>query len=119
MAKAMSGKTYAQIVNNRVHWKFTQATLPEYNENDIQVVDVTGNVPSDGDVYNPATGTFSPYVPPAPTQAEINAKARADLRQIDLASIRAIREYIAGRGDAPQSLRDRDAAAAIERAKIV
>lgn len=52
------------------------------------------------------------------TQAGINAKAKAALLALDLASIRALREYIAAKPDAPQSLKDKEAAAAAERVKI-
>jgi hypothetical protein len=63
---------------------------------------------------------------PAQTQAEIEAeniketsdKAKAALVAIDLASIRAIREWIISQPTAPQLLKDRDAAAALERVKI-
>lgn len=63
---------------------------------------------------------------PAQTQAEIDAeavqtasdKAKAALIAIDLASIRAIREWVIAQPTAPQLLKDRDAAAALERAKI-
>ena len=71
---------------------------------------------------------------PKPTKAELDAvsavaeqaridkeasdKAKAELASIDLASIRAIREYIVAKADAPQILKDREAVAALERAKI-
>lgn len=58
----------------------------------------------------------------AKSQAEIDAEAsviaKAVLKEIDIASIRAIREYIVGKPDAPQILKDRDAAAAAERVKV-
>lgn len=60
--------------------------------------------------------------PPVKTQAEIDAietaKALEELKAIDLASIRSIREYIVSKTDAPQILKDRESAAVIERAKI-
>lgn len=52
------------------------------------------------------------------TQAGINAKAKAALLALDLSSIRALREYIAAKPDAPQALKDKEAAAAAERGKI-
>ena len=71
---------------------------------------------------------------PKPTKAELDAvsavaeqaridkeasdKAKTELASIDLASIRAIREYIVAKADAPQILKDREAAAAIERVKV-
>lgn len=63
---------------------------------------------------------------PVPTAAEIaaaalaasNEAAQAELLQIDLKSIRAMREYIASKADAPQILKDRDTEAALARAKL-
>lgn len=46
------------------------------------------------------------------------AKAKAELAAIDLASIRAIREYIVSKPDAPPILKDREAAAVAARAKL-
>lgn len=59
----------------------------------------------------------------APHEAVVEAeregvRAKAELKRIDLASIRSIREYIASKQDAPQILKDRETAAAAERAKI-
>lgn len=58
----------------------------------------------------------------AKSQAEIDAEAstvaKAALKAIDLASIRAIREYIVSHPDAPQLLKDREAAAAAQRVKV-
>lgn len=57
-----------------------------------------------------------------PTQAEIDAAANAailrELVTLDLGSIRSIREYIAAKPDAPQILRDKEAAAAAARANL-
>lgn len=59
---------------------------------------------------------------PPKSQAEIDAEASAaakrELTAIDLASIRAIREYIAAKPDAPQILKDREAAAIVARGKV-
>lgn len=54
----------------------------------------------------------------AQIDAETNAAALAELRALDLGSIRAMREYIAGKPDAPQFLKDKEAAAALARAKL-
>lgn len=43
------------------------------------------------------------------TNEEHNARVKARLAAIDLASIRGIREYIAAQPNAPQLLRDREA----------
>ena len=60
--------------------------------------------------------------PPAKTQAEIdaeqNAKAKARLVEIDIASTRSIREWLAARPDAPQFIKNHEAAAIAERAKV-
>lgn len=38
---AIEGRTYAQIRAGRVQWVFQAAELPEWNEHDLEVVDVT------------------------------------------------------------------------------
>lgn len=61
------------------------------------------------------------------TQAEIDQKAIDEanaieletLRQLDLASIRDIREYIASQSDAPQTLKDREAQAVAARGRLL
>ncbi len=59
---------------------------------------------------------------PPLTQAEIDAKAneqlKAELMQLDLASIRALREYAASQPDAPQIIKDRETAATAKRALL-
>ena len=74
MAKAQQGKTYAIIDNGRCHSVSTKDDLVEWNESHIRVVDVTGAVPSVGDVWNGGS-SFSPYVPPPSTQLELNSQA--------------------------------------------
>lgn len=63
-----------------------------------------------------------PPAPPVKTPEEIAAEEqaaiKAKLAEIDFASIRALREYIAAKADAPQILKDREAAAVAERAKL-
>jgi len=58
----------------------------------------------------------------APTAEQIKSAADAatlaELAAIDAASIRAIREYIASKADAPQILKDRELAAQAARAKL-
>lgn len=46
------------------------------------------------------------------------AAALAELAVIDAASVRAIREYIASKADAPQILKDKETAAVLSRAKL-
>lgn len=63
---------------------------------------------------------------PAQTPAEIaaeevattNAAAKAALVAIDLASMRAIREWIIAQPTAPQSLKDKESVAVLERVKL-
>lgn len=50
--------------------------------------------------------------------SEENAKTKRELAKIDAQSIRAIREYIVSKADAPQILKDLESAASIERSKI-
>lgn len=52
------------------------------------------------------------------TLDETSSAAKAALLQIDLDSIGAIRDYILSKADAPQLLKDKEAAATIERVKI-
>ena len=55
---------------------------------------------------------------PSPTAEQIASEARARLREIDIASIRALREYVAAQADAPQIVKAREAAAIVERNKL-
>lgn len=59
---------------------------------------------------------------PPKSQAEIDAEESAatkrELAALDLASIRDIRAYIAAKADAPQTLKDREAAAVLARARV-
>lgn len=59
---------------------------------------------------------------PPKTQAELNAEqsavARQKLAALDLASIRTIREWVVLQPSAPQSIKDQNAAAVLERGKI-
>lgn len=49
---------------------------------------------------------------------ESSASVKAELRAIDIDSIRSIREWIAAQPTAPQILKDREAAAVLARAKL-
>lgn len=63
---------------------------------------------------------------PAQTQTEIDAekimeesaKVKIELSALDLASIPLIRTYIASKADAPQALKDLEAAADLKKVKI-
>lgn len=46
------------------------------------------------------------------------ARALSRLAEIDRISVRALREYVAAKADAPQILKDREAEAVAERAKL-
>jgi hypothetical protein len=50
--RSIEGHTYAQIRGGRVHAIFDAAQLPEWNEHDIEVIDVTGLDPA------PAVGWY-------------------------------------------------------------
>jgi hypothetical protein len=71
---AEDGKTYAQVMVGKCHWMFTKAVLPEWNENDIQVIDVTGQEVSVGDVF--IDGVFSTPVPAVETKEQLAADIR-------------------------------------------
>ena len=43
--KTQEGRVYALIQDSRVSWIFTHADLPEFNENDIEVIDITSLMP--------------------------------------------------------------------------
>lgn len=76
------------------------------------------------EVFNIKTGLneILPDIPIIKTQEqkddEATQGAKAELLAIDAASVRAIREYIASRADAPQFLKDKEAAAILTRAKL-
>lgn len=54
----------------------------------------------------------------AAAEANKAEAVKAKLADIDLRSIRAIREYLAAKPDAPQVLKDRETEATLERAKL-
>lgn len=62
--RAEQGRTYAQIVGGKCHWIFTAAELPEWNNDQVPAVDVTGNVPSVGDLWDGAVFSSPPPPPP-------------------------------------------------------
>lgn len=69
--KAIPGHIFAQIQAWQdgllhCHFIFTDKELPEWNNNTAPAIDVTAFVPQPkvGDIFNPATQTFSPQ--PAP-----------------------------------------------------
>lgn len=56
---------------------------------------------------------------PEEIAADDDRAVRAELAALDLASIRAMREYIAAKPDAPQILKDREAAAVAARGRLL
>lgn len=67
---------------------------------------------------NAADPADPPVPEPPPTPEQLAAQAKAKLADIDMRSIRAIREYLAAKPDAPQVLKDREAEAVAERVKL-
>ncbi|WP_449105571.1 phage tail assembly chaperone [Pseudomonas mohnii] len=57
--KTQEGHVYAHIQHSRVSWIFTQSDLPEFNENDIEVVDITSLSPVPEVGYHYSAGMFS------------------------------------------------------------
>ena len=64
-------------------------------------------------------GIDQPDPPAPPSKAERNAPVIAKLDEIDRKSIRALREWIAAQPSAPHALKDYQAAADAERAKLI
>ncbi len=60
--RAEQNKTYAQILNGKIHFIFTSNELPEWNENAIEVIDITGRGVQVGWLYE--NGVFSPPAKP-------------------------------------------------------
>lgn len=81
--KADKTKTYAQIVDGKCHWVFTWKELPEWNNEQVPAVDVTGNIPNEGDLY--VNGVF--IQAPKPEKAPIRVspwQIRKALNQLNL-----------------------------------
>lgn len=87
--KAEQGHIYAQILHGKCHYVFTAEQMPEWNEEHIQVVDVTDleERPVERMLY--VDGQFLPE-PPTITQEKINEEARAYLRNTDWYIIREL-----------------------------
>lgn len=68
------------------------------------------------DAQPPALPKYFPSK--SPEEIAASAAIKAKLLEIDLASIRGLREYIAAKPDAPQILKDKEAEAAVERDKF-
>ena len=61
--KTIENKIYALILYGKCHWIFTSNELPEYNENDIQVVEIDATVRV-GDIYDDSIFTSPPTTNP-------------------------------------------------------
>lgn len=66
---AEQNKTYAQVLHGRCHWIFTSKELPEWNENDIETVDITGQNIQIGYIFT--DGIFSEPITEQPTNEEL------------------------------------------------
>lgn len=84
----------------------------------LKWVDVADAVTVDGHEYTGGKVQAKPAKSAAELQAIETEKAKAALLDIDLGSIRALREWVAAQPTAPQHIKDREALAVQERAKI-
>jgi len=60
-----------------------------------------------------------PEVEAEQEKAKADNEAKAALADIDMKSIRALREWVAKQADAPQQIKDHEAAAKVERDKLL
>ena len=73
--QAQPNKTYAQIINGKCHWVFTSNELPEWNESQVETIDITGLDAREG--YDYANGVFTapaPYMAPVKTPEQVQAE---------------------------------------------
>lgn len=74
-------KKFAQVLNNRLHWKFEQETAPVFAA-DIKIVEITGITPEPQEGWDWDGKSF--ISPPMPSAAETLAAAKEyGLRVID------------------------------------
>lgn len=73
--KAEIGKRYAQIVDGRVHWTFTQAELSEWQDDAFGVVDVTNQPEVVVGYVHRGGATFNPPLAPPPPGPRIAQRA--------------------------------------------
>lgn len=79
--KAQPGRQYAQIVQGRCNWVFTQDMLPEWNPEHFEALDVTGSDVRPGDLWDGAGWTRpAPPPPPDTVQPRIEAAEKGGLR---------------------------------------
>ena len=77
--KAEPGKTYAQIIDNKVRWIFTSAELPEWRDDAFVVHDITDLDPQPQAGWSLVGDTLQ--APPAPTLTELKAARRAEFNK--------------------------------------
>lgn len=118
MAKALPGRTYAQIVDGRVRWIFTIDELPEWNDDQAPAIDITelDAPPAIEDRF--VDGQFLPAKTDEELKAQAQAAVQSNLVAIDDKSIRALREYIAKLPDAPAQVVEIEQQAVEERKKL-
>jgi hypothetical protein len=83
--EAVAGRIYAQIVNGKFQWQFTQAELPEWADDAFEVVDITDKNPmptvgieySNGAFIFPAEAVKTPAEIFSETQAVYNKAVQA------------------------------------------
>lgn len=66
--KTQKGRVYAHIQHSRVSWIFTQADLPEFNENDIEVIDITALTTPPQVGWRYVDGVFFPTADKSPDE---------------------------------------------------
>lgn len=71
-------KTFAQILNGRLHWKFDAQAAPEFAPG-VRISEITGvlPVPQEGWAWDDAGGRFVP--PPAPTLADLKTAKNTEI----------------------------------------
>lgn len=96
----------------------TQVKCHSYSDRQMDMLraDLGADAADYADLIAEVEANQIPY--PEPTPEQIASEAKATLREIDIASIRALREYVAAQPDAPQIIKDKEAAAAVERGKL-
>jgi len=80
-----------------------------------------GNVPftEEEEITRDAEETANVAAEQQALAAQAEAEVKAKLREIDISSIRSIREYIATKPDAPEYLKTYEAQAVAEREKLI
>jgi hypothetical protein len=84
--EAVAGRIYAQIINGKFQWKFTQAELPEWADDAFEVVDITdmNPMPTEGDTWNGVE-----FVTPVQPAQVSHIPSSVSMRQARLALLQA------------------------------